>query len=75
MGACFEPGHMMIVTELLPLGDFKGLLYSKELDLSLFTRVRMMTGEMNFSTWMVCFSCLSQMLLEDSRGCIEETLL
>lgn len=45
MGACFEPGHMMIVTELLPLGDFKGLLYSKELDLSLFTRVRMMTGE------------------------------
>ncbi len=40
---------MMIVTELLPLGDFKGLLYSKELDLSLFTRVRMMTGFMNFS--------------------------
>lgn len=35
----------MIVTELLPLGDFKGLLYSKELDLSLFTRVRMMTGK------------------------------
>lgn len=52
MGACFEPGNMMIVTELLPLGDFKGLLYSKDLDLSLFTRVRMMTDAARGLTWL-----------------------
>lgn len=52
MGACFEPGNMMIVTELLPLGDFKGLLYSKDLDLSLFTRVRMMADAARGLTWL-----------------------
>jgi serine/threonine protein kinase len=52
MGACFEPGNMMIVTELLPLGDFKGLLYSKDLDLSLFTRVRMMCDAARGLTWL-----------------------
>lgn len=51
MGACFEPGNMMIVTELLPLGDFKGLLYSKDIDLSLFTRVRMMADAARGLTW------------------------
>ena len=52
MGACFEPGNMMIVTELLALGDFKALLYSKELDLSLFTRMRMMMDAARGLTWL-----------------------
>ena len=32
---------MMIITELLPLGDLQGLLYNKKFNLSLFTRMRM----------------------------------
>ena len=52
MGACFEPGKMMIVSELLPLGDLEGLLYNKELSLSLFTRVRMMVDAARGMTWL-----------------------
>ena len=79
MGACFEPGNMMIVTELLALGDFKALLYSKELDLSLFTRMRMMTDAARGLTWLhqgdfvvihrdlvrVLFHCIQCVLLAD----------
>jgi len=41
MGACTTPGHMAIVTELMPKGNFAQLLHDPKVDLSLQRRMRM----------------------------------
>ena len=41
MGACFEKGNMMIVSELLPRGDLEKMLRDKNLVMSLVLRVKM----------------------------------
>jgi serine/threonine protein kinase len=41
MGACFEKGDMMIVSELIPKGDLEKMLRNKSLDMPLFLRVQM----------------------------------
>ena len=39
MGACFEPGNMMIVSELLPRGDLEKILRNRNIQLSLYQRL------------------------------------
>jgi hypothetical protein len=42
MGACMEPGSLMIVTELMEKGNLESLLGDQKVTLSLFTRMTMM---------------------------------
>src|SRR4051812_14833160 len=39
MGACTTAGHMAIVTELMPKGNFAQLLHNPKVDISLKTRL------------------------------------
>ena len=41
MGACFESGNMMIISELLPRGDVEKILRNKSMNLSLYQRILM----------------------------------
>mmetsp|Transcript_51753 Transcript_51753/g.129911 ORF Transcript_51753/g.129911 Transcript_51753/m.129911 type:complete len:515 (-) Transcript_51753:971-2515(-) len=41
MGACTVPGHMAIVTELMPKGNLQALLHDPKAELSLLFRMRM----------------------------------
>ena len=41
MGACFEKGSMMIVSELVPRGDLEKMLRDKNLQMSLVLRIKM----------------------------------
>jgi len=41
MGACTEPGHMAIVTELMPKGNLETALRDEKLSLTLFSRLKM----------------------------------
>ncbi|PRP80378.1 SH2 domain-containing protein [Planoprotostelium fungivorum] len=41
LGACCEPGHYMIITELMPAGDLDTILSSRKINLSLFIRMKM----------------------------------
>ncbi len=52
MGACFEKGSMMIVSELLPKGDLEKMLRDKNLDLTLFLRMQMAIEAARGMTWL-----------------------
>ena len=41
MGACYEKGNTMIVSELVSGGDLEKMLRNKSLEISLFRRIRM----------------------------------
>lgn len=51
MGACYEPGKMMIVSELMENGDLKELIYSSA-ELPVLMRVRMLRDAARGMCWL-----------------------
>ena len=51
MGACTSPGNMSVVTEFLA-GDVEGLLKKKDVDLSVYTRMRMLKEMCQGMNWL-----------------------
>ncbi len=52
MGACFEKGSMMIVSELLPKGDLEKMLRDRNFEMSLFLRMQMAIEAARGMTWL-----------------------
>eukprot|EP01097_Dermamoeba_algensis_P001375 TRINITY_DN1518_c0_g2_i1.p1 TRINITY_DN1518_c0_g2~~TRINITY_DN1518_c0_g2_i1.p1 ORF type:complete len:555 (+),score=119.45 TRINITY_DN1518_c0_g2_i1:113-1777(+) len=52
MGACTVPGHLRIVTELMPRGDVETMLKDANINLTLFTRMRMALDAALGMTWL-----------------------
>lgn len=52
MGACFEKGHMMIVSELVVRGDLEKLLRDQTFEMSLFLRIRLAIDAARGMTWL-----------------------
>ena len=52
MGACFEKGSMMIVSELLPKGDLEKMLRDRNFEMSLFLRLQMAIEAARGMTWL-----------------------
>jgi serine/threonine protein kinase len=52
MGACFEKGSMMIVSELISRGDLEKMLRDKNLELALFVRMQMAIEAARGMTWL-----------------------
>lgn len=50
MGACTEPGNMMIITELMPHGNLESILQSG-VPLKLYTRLKMAKDAALGITW------------------------
>jgi len=51
MGACIEPGSLMIVSELMPKGNLESLLRNQSIQLSLLTRLNMMKDTALAMNW------------------------
>lgn len=54
MGACFTPGHLMIVTDYLAKGDLEDMLLNKNISLSMVTRMRMALDVAHGMNWLHC---------------------
>mmetsp|Transcript_16243 Transcript_16243/g.45845 ORF Transcript_16243/g.45845 Transcript_16243/m.45845 type:complete len:598 (+) Transcript_16243:252-2045(+) len=54
MGACTVPGHMAIVTELMPKGNLESLLRDHKLQLSIVKRLSMAKDAALGMTWLHC---------------------
>jgi len=54
MGACTEPGHFAIVTELLPGGSLHDLLHNPKVAISLLQKVRMLKDIALGMNWLHC---------------------
>lgn len=52
MGACFEKGNMMIVSELVARGDLEKMLRDKNFEMSLFLRIRLAIDAARGITWL-----------------------
>lgn len=52
MGACFEKGNMMIVSELVAKGDLEKLLRNHSIEMSLFMRIRMAIEAARGMVWL-----------------------
>ncbi len=52
MGACTIPGHMMIITELMPKGDLEALLHDEKVNIPLVMRMRMARDAAKGMTWL-----------------------
>ena len=52
MGACFVPGSLMIVTELVPKGNLEDMLQNPNIQLSLSTRMKMSRDAALGMTWL-----------------------
>jgi len=52
MGACTVPGHMCIITELMPKGDLESLLHDERVALSGALRMRMARDAAKGMTWL-----------------------
>jgi len=52
MGACTIPGHMMIITELMPRGDLETMLHDKKAHLPLVLRMQMARDAAKGMTWL-----------------------
>lgn len=54
MGACTEPGHLSIVTELLPAGSLHDLLHNPKIHISLLQKLKMMQDLALGMNWLHC---------------------
>eukprot|EP01087_Luapelamoeba_hula_P012250 TRINITY_DN3403_c2_g1_i1.p1 TRINITY_DN3403_c2_g1~~TRINITY_DN3403_c2_g1_i1.p1 ORF type:complete len:506 (+),score=76.69 TRINITY_DN3403_c2_g1_i1:215-1732(+) len=52
MGACTIPGHMAIITELMPRGDLESMLHDKKHAIPLLTRMQMARDAAKGMTWL-----------------------
>jgi len=52
MGACTVPGHLRIVTELMPRGDVETMLKDANINLTLYTRMKMALDAAFGMTWL-----------------------
>lgn len=52
MGACFEKGNMMIVSELVGKGDLEKMLRNHSLEMSLFMRIKMAIQAARGMVWL-----------------------
>jgi len=54
MGACTEPGHLAIVTELMPKGSLYDLLHDPKIELSLLQKLKFARDIALAMNWLHC---------------------
>jgi len=54
MGACTEPGNLMIITELLPRGDVSTIIHNQHMKLSLLKKLHMAKDVAQGMNWLHC---------------------
>lgn len=54
MGACTEPGNLMIVTEIVNKGSLTSILRSKKIEISLLQKIKMMKDIALGMNWLHC---------------------
>ena len=63
MGACYETGNFMLVTEYLPHGDLEEMLLNKKIELSLVTRMKMARDIALGMNWFLSFFFLFLLII------------
>jgi len=67
MGACTQPGHLMIVSEYMPKGNLEDMLQNPSIQLSLVMRIKMARDAALGMNWYALFMLLCLSLQEEAR--------
>jgi serine/threonine protein kinase len=54
MGACTEPGNLMIITEMMPRGDVSSIIHSQNVKISLLKKLHMAKDVAQGMNWLHC---------------------